>query len=168
MSDRGPQFTSRVWSAFFRLLNVNVSLTSGYHPQSNEQMERLNQELTRLLTAKKKQTDWSKYLMLAEYAHNSLQKPATGLTPFKCVLSYQPPLFPWSGEPSDLPAVPDWLRRSEETWNRAHIHLQRAVRRQEEQANRHRRPGPEYTPGQCNGSVHQRHSPQTSLQETQS
>ncbi len=25
-------FTSRVWSAFFKSLNVNISLTSGYHP----------------------------------------------------------------------------------------------------------------------------------------
>ncbi len=32
VSDRGPQFTSRVWSAFFKSLNVNISLTSGYHP----------------------------------------------------------------------------------------------------------------------------------------
>ncbi len=86
--------------------------------------------------------------MWAEYAQNSLQKPATGLTPFKCVLGYQPPLFPWSGEPSNLPAVNEWLQRSEDTWNRAHIHLQRAVRRQEEQANRNLRPGPRYTPGQ--------------------
>lgn len=31
-------------------------------------------------------------------AQNSLHLPATGLTPFQCVLSYQPPLFPWSGE----------------------------------------------------------------------
>ncbi len=126
VSDRGPQFTSRVWSAFFRLLNVNVSLTSGYHPQSNRQTERLTQELTRFLRTycQNNQTEWSKYLMWAEYAQNSLQKPATGLTPFKCVLGYQPPLFPWSGEPSDLPAVTEWLRRSEETWNRAHTHLQ--------------------------------------------
>ncbi|KAI2644484.1 Transposon Tf2-6 polyprotein [Labeo rohita] len=27
VSDRGPQFTSRLWSAFFKLLSVNVSLT---------------------------------------------------------------------------------------------------------------------------------------------
>ncbi len=65
-----------------------------------------------------------------------------------CVLGYQPPLFPWSEEPSNLPSVNEWLQRSEETWNREHIHLQRAVRRQEGQANRHRHPGPEYTPGQ--------------------
>ncbi len=77
-------------------------------------------------------------MLWAEYAQNSLCKPSTGLTPFQCVLGFQPPLFPWSGEPSDLPAVNDWLHRSEETWNTA-------VR---EQANRHRRPGPPYAPGQ--------------------
>ncbi|KAI2643799.1 Transposon Tf2-9 polyprotein [Labeo rohita] len=42
VSDRGPQFTSRLWSSFFHLLGVNVSLTSGYHPQANGQAKRLN------------------------------------------------------------------------------------------------------------------------------
>ncbi len=130
VSDRGPQFTSRVWSAFCQKLNINVSLTSGYHPQSNGQVERLNQELTRFLRSycHRNQADWSRFLLWAEYAQNSLCKPATGLTPFKCVLGFQPPLFPWSGEPSELPAVDSWLQRSEETWNEAHVHLQRAVR----------------------------------------
>ncbi len=150
VSDRGPQFTSRVWRAFCQQLNINVSLTSGYHPESNGQVERLNQELTRFLRTycHNNQTDWSRYLLWAEYAQNSLRKPATGLTPFQCVLGFQPPLFPWSGEPSDLPAVDGWLRRSEETWNTAHVHLQRAVRRMKEQADRHRRAGPSFTPGQ--------------------
>lgn len=51
ISDRGPQFTSRVWTAFFKRLNINISLTSGYHPQSNGQTEHMNQELTRFLRA---------------------------------------------------------------------------------------------------------------------
>ncbi len=150
VSDRGPQFTSRVWSAFCQQLNINVSLTSGYHPESNGQVERLNQELIRFLRSycHNNQNDWSRYLLWAEYAQNSLRKPSTGLTPFQCVLGFQPPLFPWSGEPSALPAVNDWLHRSEETWNTAHVHLQHAVRRVREQANRHRRPGPPYAPGQ--------------------
>ncbi len=150
VSDRGPQFTSRVWSAFCQKLNINVSLTSGYHPQSNGQVERLNQELTRFLRSycHRNQADWSRFLLWAEYAQNSLCKPATGLTPFKCVLGFQPPLFPWSGEPSELPAVDSWLQRSEETWNEAHVHLQRAVRRTREQADRRRRANPNYHPGQ--------------------
>jgi hypothetical protein len=31
VSDRGPQFTSRVWRAFMERLGVSVSLTSGFH-----------------------------------------------------------------------------------------------------------------------------------------
>ncbi|KAL0199954.1 hypothetical protein M9458_003141, partial [Cirrhinus mrigala] len=149
VSDRGPQFTSRVWQAFCNQLNINVSLTSGYHPQSNGQAERLNQELIRFLRTycHQNQQDWSQYVIWAEYAQNSLKKPATGLTPFQCILGYQPPLFPWSGEPTNLPAVNHWLRRSEETWDTAHVHLQRAIRQTTTQANRHRRPNPVYQPG---------------------
>ncbi|KAI2646341.1 Transposon Tf2-9 polyprotein [Labeo rohita] len=150
VSDRGPQFSSRLWSSFFRLLGVNVSLTSGYHPQANGQAERLNQELTRFLRTycHNRQEDWSRYLFWAEYAQNSLRKPATHLTPFQCILGFQPPLFPWSGEPSELPAVNSWFQQSEETWNLAHVHLQRAVRRTQTQADHRRRPNPPYAPGQ--------------------
>ncbi len=150
VSDRGPQFRSQVWKSICQQLNINVSLTSGYHPQSNGQVERLNQEIIRFLRSycHRNQNDWSRFLMWAEYAQNSLRKPSTGLTPFQCVLGFQPPLFPWSGEPSELPAVNDWLQRCENTWNAAHVHLQRAVRRTREGADRRRREGPEYAPGQ--------------------
>ncbi|KAI2642438.1 Transposon Tf2-6 polyprotein [Labeo rohita] len=150
VSDRGPQFTSRLWSSFFRLLGVSISLTSGYHPEANGQVERLNQELTRFLRSycQDHQEDWSRFLLWAEYTQNSIRKPSTNLTPFQCILGYQPPLFPWSGEPSDLPAVNSWFQQSEETWNRAHVHLQRAVRRTQAQADRRRRPNPSYEPCQ--------------------
>ncbi|KAI2665814.1 Transposon Tf2-9 polyprotein [Labeo rohita] len=145
VSDRGPQFSSRLWSSFFRLLGVNVSLTS-----ANGQVERLNQELTRFLRSycHDQQENWSRYLFWAEYAQNSLRKPATQLTPFQCILGFQRPLFPWSGEPSELPAVNAWFQQSEETWNQAHVHLQRAIRRTQTQVDRRRRPNPPYAPGQ--------------------
>ncbi|KAK3539856.1 hypothetical protein QTP70_014288 [Hemibagrus guttatus] len=68
--------------------------------------------------------------------------------PFQCVLGYQPPLFPWSGEPSDVPAVEEWYRQSQEVWERAHVRLQRAVRKQRFQADRQRHPHPSYQVGQ--------------------
>ncbi|KAK3505817.1 hypothetical protein QTP70_003921, partial [Hemibagrus guttatus] len=150
VSDRGPQFTSRVWGSLCARLGIGVSLSSSYHPQSNGQAERLNQEIGRFLRSycSREQHRWSEFLPWAEYAQNSLIHSSTGLTPFQCMLGYQPPLFPWSGELSDVPAVEEWYRRSQEVWERAHVRLQRAVRRQRIQANRRHRPHPSYQVGQ--------------------
>ncbi len=111
VSDRGPQFISRVWKAFFSLLGVTVRLTSGYHPQSNGQTERKIQEVGRFLRTfcHGHQNSWNQFLGWA---------------------GFQPPLFPWSGEPSDMPAVDYWFQESERVWDAAHHQLQQAVRRQ--------------------------------------
>ena len=49
VSDRGSQFVSKFWKEFCKLLGATVSLSSGYHPQSNGQSERANQDLERTL-----------------------------------------------------------------------------------------------------------------------
>ncbi|KAI3356442.1 hypothetical protein L3Q82_017664 [Scortum barcoo] len=45
VSDRGPQFTSIFWREFCALVGASASLLSGFHPKSNVQTERMNQEL---------------------------------------------------------------------------------------------------------------------------
>lgn len=50
VSERGPQFISRVSKAFARTIGATVSLTSGYHPQTNGQAERTNQFLDSTLS----------------------------------------------------------------------------------------------------------------------
>ncbi|KAK3513472.1 hypothetical protein QTP70_015467, partial [Hemibagrus guttatus] len=150
VSDRGPQFVSRVWRAFFTRLGVAVNLSSGYHPQTNGQTERKIQEISRYLRTfcHGHQDSWSQYLGWAEYAQNSLCQPSTGLTPFQCVLGYQPPLFPWLGESSDILAVDHWFRESERVWGSAHHQLQRALHRRRLTADRRQSDAPAYRPGQ--------------------
>ncbi|KAL0196730.1 hypothetical protein M9458_005270 [Cirrhinus mrigala] len=70
------------------------------------------------------------------------------MTPFQCVLGYQPPLFPWTEEPSNVPVVDYWFRESERVWDSAHHHLQRAVRQHKHFADIRRRPAPNYQPGE--------------------
>lgn len=150
VSDRGPQFISRFWRAFCSLLGVSVSLSSGYHPQTNGQTERKIQEIGRFLRTfcHDRQHSWHQFLPWAEYAQNSLRQPATGLTPFQCILGFQPPLFPWTGEPSEVPAVNHWFRQSQRVWNEASHHLQRAIRRHKHHADARRGPTPSYSVGQ--------------------
>ncbi len=49
VSDRGPQFASRFWKEFCRQIGASASLSSGFHPQTNGQCERANQDLERML-----------------------------------------------------------------------------------------------------------------------
>lgn len=109
VSDRGPQFTSQVWKAFCTALGATVSLSSGFHPQTNGQVERLNQELEEALrcVTSAEPTAWSTHLAWIEYAHNTLVSLASGLSPFEASLGYQPPLLP--SEHADL-AVPQYRR----------------------------------------------------------
>ncbi len=45
ISDRGAQFISQVWKSFCQALGAPVSLSSGFHPQTNGPSECTNQEL---------------------------------------------------------------------------------------------------------------------------
>ena len=114
VSDRGPQFVSRFWREFCRLIGATASLTSGYHPEANGQTERLNQQLLTGLRCLVSQNpaSWSSHLVWVEYAHNSLPTSATGLSPFQCVYGYQPPLFPAQETEAAVPsahAMMPWL-----------------------------------------------------------
>uniref|UniRef100_A0A3B1JYM9 Gypsy retrotransposon integrase-like protein 1 n=1 Tax=Astyanax mexicanus TaxID=7994 RepID=A0A3B1JYM9_ASTMX len=149
LSDRGPQFTSRVWKSFFEHLGVHVSLTSGFHPTSNGQCERVNQELGKFLRLYcfKHASEWSQYLIWAEIAQNSLTNSTSGLTPFQCILGYQPPLAPWTASSTEIPAVDDWMKRSEQVWEETHQQISEVLRKYKEQSDRHRGTTPQYQPG---------------------
>ncbi len=126
-----------------------MSLSSGYNPQTNSQTERKIQELGRYLQAycQENQYSWSRFLPWAEYAQNSLRRNITGLRPFQCIIGYQPPLFPSTEEPSEVPAVDYWFRASERVWDLAHVHLQCAVRRHKTFTDAWRASNPTYYPG---------------------
>ena len=102
VSNRGPQFRSQVWKSIRTALGAKVSLSSGYHLQSNDQTKRLNQELQAALccVVSSNPSTCSQQLSWVDYAHNSQNSSATSLSPFEASLGYQPPLFHGGGEGS--------------------------------------------------------------------
>ncbi|CAM4619083.1 unnamed protein product [Leuciscus chuanchicus] len=150
VSDRGPQFVSKFWQEFCRLLGATVSLSSGFHPQSNGQTERANQDLERTLRClvSKNPSSWSQQLSMVEYAHNSLPVSSTGLSPFECSLGYQPPIFPSLESEVAVPSAHAFVQRCHRTWTRARETLLQVGARTKARADRHRSRPPVYVVGQ--------------------
>ncbi|KAI7790520.1 Pol polyprotein [Triplophysa rosa] len=150
VSDRGPQFISRFWKEFCRQIGASASLSSGYHPQTNGQCERANQELGRRLRCLTSSNpgSWSQQLSWVEYAHNSLPVSATGMSPFECSLGYQPPLFPSQELDAAVPSALAFVRRCHRVWTKAREVLARTTLRTKAAADRHRISPPAYVCGQ--------------------
>ena len=150
VSDRGPQFVSRFWREFCRLIGARASLTSGYHPEANGQTERLNQKLEIGLWCLVHQnpSTWSKHLVWVEYAHNSLPTLATSLSSFHCVLGYQPLLFPDNEMEVSFSSAHAMVRHCRRIWAAARHVLVRQGDRVKKTADRRRRPTLNYRLGQ--------------------
>uniref|UniRef100_A0A3P9LBR3 Gypsy retrotransposon integrase-like protein 1 n=1 Tax=Oryzias latipes TaxID=8090 RepID=A0A3P9LBR3_ORYLA len=150
VSDRGPQFSSQVWKNFCQGLGATASLSSGFHPQTNGQTERTNQDLESALrcVCSQNPSSWSNHLSWIEYAHNSLVSSATGRSPFEAYLGYQPPLFPSEEVDLTVPSVADHIRRCRRVWSATRQSLLRATQRAKTSADRRRSPAPPYAPGQ--------------------
>ncbi|XP_072918431.1 uncharacterized protein [Hemitrygon akajei] len=74
ISDCGPQFISQVWRTFCQALGASVSISTGFHRQTNGQTERVNQDLEAALhcITTDKPSTWSDHLVWVDYTHNSL------------------------------------------------------------------------------------------------
>ena len=71
--DHGTQFDAAMMKELYKLLHIEGNPSTAYHPQTDGQMEQVNQELEQFLQlyVNHHQTDWSDWLALAEFAHNN-------------------------------------------------------------------------------------------------
>ena len=58
-SDRGPQFTSQLWSSVSELYGSKVQQTTAYHPQANGLVERFHRHLKSSLKSRLRDANWS-------------------------------------------------------------------------------------------------------------
>ena len=61
-SDRGPQFTSQLWTSMAKLLGTQLHHTTAYHPQSNGMVERFHRHLKSALRARLTGPTWTQEL----------------------------------------------------------------------------------------------------------
>jgi hypothetical protein len=142
VSDRDPKFTSVFWSTVCEIWGVKKAMSSAYHPQTDGQTERVNRVLEEYLRCYigPSQTDWDRYLPMAEFAINDSYQVSTGRTPFYMTYGCHPSLPTRLAEPSqDNPAGKQFAERVHAAVNKAKQMLQSAQQKQADQANKHRR-----------------------------
>src|SRR6267143_5635942 len=84
ISDQGLQFIALFMKELYRLLGIEAASSTTYHPQTNRQTERVNQELEQFLQIfiGKWQDDWYTLLPLAEFSYNNNIHSSTQQTLF--------------------------------------------------------------------------------------
>jgi hypothetical protein len=160
VSDRGPQFISRVWKALCTRLKVSVELTSAYHPETDGQSENANAAMERYLRAyvSYQQDDWVKWLPVAEFVANNTQSATTRVTPFFANYGFHPRMS-FDMETSTMGSTPSTRERLQARTadiivkglnDRVQFlreQIQLAQHRQERFADRKRTPAPAYRVG---------------------
>ena len=84
VSDRGPQFAAELTKKLNRMLGIETRLSMVFHPQTDGQIERMNQKLEQYLRffVDHRQNDWPEWLASAEFAVNNKAHLATKVSSF--------------------------------------------------------------------------------------
>jgi len=92
ISDCGPQFASGFMKELNKILGINTKLSTAYHPQTDGQTERMNQELEQYLRMfmDYRQTNWPEWLAIAEFSYNNKIQKSIKISPFYANYSFNP------------------------------------------------------------------------------
>ena len=85
ISDRGPQFVAGLMRELNEMLEIKTKLSTAFHPQTDGQTERMNQELEQYLRMfiDHRQEQWPEWLGTVEFAYNNKVHSGTKVSPFE-------------------------------------------------------------------------------------
>jgi transposase InsO family protein len=142
ISDRGPQFASKVIQEVWKKLNVKSALSTAYHPQTDGETERVNQELEQYLRifCNYQQDNWADLIPFMEFAHNARPHSAMGKSPFEVWYGFTPTFIPPLQVGSNNPTVESRLK----TLDQLRTEVAASLRNAAEIMKRSRPDGPEF------------------------
>jgi hypothetical protein len=142
VSDRGAVFTGRFWTAVCSALQMHMSMSTAFHPQSDGSTEVVNKMVEQVLRCHcmDQPTQWDSNLCMVEFAINNSHHESLTHTPF--FLNYgMHPITPVTLDTlrlSKVPAAATWTKDLTSTLESAKQHLQLAKDRQKSYADANR------------------------------
>ncbi|GJY66965.1 retrotransposon-related protein [Tanacetum coccineum] len=137
VSDRESVFLSLFWQSLFKLLKVELKMSTAYHPQTDGQTEVVNKCLEcylRCMTGERPK-EWVQWLPLAEYWYNTNKHSCINVTPYEVVYGQTPPLHnPYVSGESAVETVDRSLQAREAAIEMIKFHITRAQDRMKKYA----------------------------------
>nr|CAH66048.1 OSIGBa0131F24.2 [Oryza sativa] len=142
VSDRGSQFTSKFWQKLQVEMGTRLNFSTAYHPQTDGQMERVNQILEDMLRACVLDFggSWDKNLPYAEFSYNNSYQASLQMAPYEALYGRKcrTPLL-WDQTSERQVFGTDILREAEEKVKIIQERLRVAQSRQKSYADNRRR-----------------------------
>ena len=148
--DQGVQFVSKFIHELYRLLGIHMAASTAYHPQTDEQTERVNQEMEQYLHlfVNERQDYWEDLLPMAEFQYNNHVHASTCQTPFMLDTGRHPRMgFEPQQNPSHLETVNEFKEWMESSLSEARSALVKAKEDMECYYNHRHEPAPVLAPG---------------------
>jgi hypothetical protein len=143
VSDRGPQFVSKVWEELHKSLGTKLLHNLAYHPQTSGQTERVNQILEDMLHACVLEfpQKWDDCLPLAEFSYNNSYQESIKMALFEALYRRRcrTPLN-WSEPGERWFSGLTWSKKQRKKVERIRHHLKEAQARQKNYADKRHRP----------------------------
>jgi hypothetical protein len=143
VSDRDTKFTSNFWKSLMAGLETKLLFSTAYHPQTDGQMERVNQILEDMLRmhVMHQPKKWEDYLPLVEFAYNNGYQESLKMSPFEVLYgrSCNTPVS-WSNPVNIISFGPDMLKEMEQQVTQIKQNLKVAQDRQKSYADQKRTP----------------------------
>ena len=117
-----------------KVLGTRRTLSMAYHPQTNGQIEQINQEVEAFLQhyVNYQQNNWTEWLIAAEFQYNDKKHAATGYTLFK--LNFGRHLQKGNLTiKTELPKLNNFLEELQRSWNKVRISMdivKKAIKKQ--------------------------------------
>ena len=127
-SDRGPQFASKFPKELNRKLNINLRLSTAYHPQTGRLSERAVQTLKQYLRiyCHDRHNRWRAWLPHAEFAYNTTSTTTHGNSPYRSLYGFNPCTIHLDNDYElSSPAAEEWLDRITTVHDQTHDTLKR-------------------------------------------
>jgi hypothetical protein len=139
ISDRDTRFNSVFFRKFAEALDIDLAMSTAFHPQTDGQTERVNRILQEMLRhyVYNHHEQWVTRLPYAEFAINNSISASTGHTPFYLNYGEHPstPLSNMIPNIDDVPQAADAIQKIHEALTDAREKMEQAQRRQAYYAN---------------------------------